>query len=593
MNGLVRRHELIRALPKTVGAAMATATIALNLLVFEVLRGRDWLGLDRGSLFEMMILIGGLYLLAMNETGRRSSRWAQALPVDARTLWTGHVHALFVASSLVVLAMAAVVMIFASLIERFDPLEFLGPGTVVVRFVRPWLVMLAVSLVLGAWRPRLADPHRAAGWNRIRLGVALGAVLVLTILQYLPLVVGIFPVIAAGLWVRRARGDLPPVLELADQPGAGPVADSATVPRLGGWIRHWLILRQLFKWPLSWIIGIPMTFLLGLVMGGAFSVSSDADFARYFNAWITAYLMIAFVGHFLENLHRVEHLPVGRGLLLRWLVLPNLVALLAGGLLGTTLDARRPVGESLGFENDFTRPHPGLQVPVDLWRPVWGDPPATVTAPWGETGPVASTPVVAGLPLHLWKPYTTSSEASPEFVAWQISRAITDAYGLKVGTDLITDRYLVTGPDGTVRVREEGLTPVGDFMGDGRRSIGPILGLLLGFTVNLALATFAVVFSLCGPGATARRIKVVFWTAMGILMLGHLGGYALLMGRLVVDWKVTALVEGLAGRLGAWGSGGWILPWAAGAILALLLWRVCSRAFARVEAVRGGSSRCI
>ena len=62
---------------------------------------------------------------------------------------------------------------------------------------------------------------------------------------------------------------------------------------------HSVLLRQLFKWPLTWILGVPMTFLLGMVQGGAFSYSGDADFARYFNLWITVYMLIAFVGHFI------------------------------------------------------------------------------------------------------------------------------------------------------------------------------------------------------------------------------------------------------------------------------------------------------
>ena len=55
MRGLVRHHPVIRALPKTAGAAMATATIGLNVLVFESLRGGSFLGVDRYGLFELLI----------------------------------------------------------------------------------------------------------------------------------------------------------------------------------------------------------------------------------------------------------------------------------------------------------------------------------------------------------------------------------------------------------------------------------------------------------------------------------------------------------------------------------------------------------
>jgi hypothetical protein len=569
---------------------MATATLSLNVLVFQSLKNGSVMGVGRTGLFQILILLGGLYVLFQNHTGLRSTRWLQSLPVTSRTLWTAHVRALVAAVSLVIFAMLVVVLGLSQLISRFDPHEFHQPLEIPTLFVRPWLIMLAVALVLGAWRSSLVDPGNAAGWNRWRLTVALAAIAVLVIVQLAPLPVALAPVLAAYVWARRQCAHLPATLTLAETPDGSITGDDRPVRTHGRVTVHWIIRRQLFKWPLSWIIGVPMTFLLGMVQGGAFSYSLDADFARYFNLWITAYMMIAFVGHFLEKLHHVDHLPISRAALMRWLILPNVVALLLGGMTGYFMEIARDPVETIAFENDASRPHNGLLVPVDLWEPVWGSETRTVTAPWGESHAAEPVSVIEGLPLGLWKPYTTVPEASPDFVAWQISRAISAAYGVTVIPDDIRDRYLVEGPDGAVNVRDEGLNPLADGLVEGRRTKGPIQGLLLGFIICLGLATFCFIFAMCGPGNSTRRVKTVFWSAMGVLMVFHLGGYGLLMTRLVKDWTVTALVEGLATRLAAMGPVGWLLPWVLGIGLAVLLWILCGRAFAKVEAVRGRSS---
>jgi hypothetical protein len=351
-------------------------------------------------------------------------------------------------------------------------------------------------------------------------------------------------------------------------------------------VLHMVVARQLFKWPLTWILGLPFVLLLGLVQGGMFSRTPDADFARYFNVAITVYLLVAFVGHFLENLHRVDHLPIPRGLLLRWLLLPGIACLLAGGLIGAAVDHARPPGESLVYENDGSRPHAGLLVPPDLWRLAWGAPPDSVTAPWGERRPTVSVAVVAGWPLRLWKPYAADPGASARFVAWQVSRAARAVHGVDIAPDLIRERYFVTAADGSVQVREGGLSLVADGLVAPRGEVGPVLPLLLGATVVPTLLVCALVFWLCGPGATRRRVKTVFWTLMAALMAMHLGGYALLMTRTVRDWVVSGLVTGLAGQLGAAGPAGWFAAWLFVVGTSVLAWRLCARAFARVEAVR-------
>jgi hypothetical protein len=137
-----------------------------------------------------------------------------------------------------------------------------------------------------------------------------------------------------------------------------------------------------------------------------------------------------------------------------------------------------------------------------------------------------------------------------------------------------------------VAVREEGLTLVADGLVPPRGMAGPVLPLLLGFTVGGFLLVTWLTFRMCGPGATRRRVRVVFWSGLGLLLALHLAGYGLLMAGRARPWVVEGLVTGLAGRLGALGPAGWVGAWLAVVLVAALGWRLSAQAFLRVEAVR-------
>jgi hypothetical protein len=586
MRGLVRHHGVIRGLPKLAAVAAATATLAVNLMMYDRARHGGLPGVGDSGLLQLVILLGGLGFLAPAAAGVRAPSWARALPLPSRQLWRAHLQALALAVSLLVVCMALVVNGFAGLLRQLGETDLPAPTTLLLHFARPWLVLVAVALVAGSWRPGLADPGRAAGWVRLRWALVASAPLVLLALLRAPLAAGLLPVLLAAGWARRSCRGLPPALSVAERAGSATGAGDGPGATDGRRVLHAVVARQLFKWPLTWILGLPLVLALGLVQGGLFSRMPDADFARYFNVAITVYLLVAFVGHFLENLHRVDHLPIPRGLLLRWLLLPGIASLLAGGLIGAAVDRGRPPGESLVYANDGTAPHGGLLVPPDFWRPAWGAPPDSITAPWGERRPTVSVAAVAGWPLHLWKPYATDPAASAEFVAWQVSRAARAIHGVDIAPDLIRERYFVTAADGSVQVRDGGLSLVADGLVPPRGAVGPVLALLLGATIVPTLLVCALIFSLCGPGATRRRVKVVFWTVMAALMALHFAGYALLMARVVQDWVVSGLVTGCAGRLGAAGPLGWVGAWLLAGGASALAWRLCAKAFARVEAVR-------
>lgn len=591
MRGAVLRHPLLRSLAKTTVVAASTASVGLNLVAFERATQGSVLGLDFGDLLQFVLLLGALSMLFLNETGRRCGAWALGLPVRARGLWTVHAQALVLAVVVVVLAMVLVVVGFAQLIGRLSGSDLLGLGPVLGHFVRPGAVLVTVALALAVWRPALADPEAAPGWGRFRILLAVGALALLGVLALLPTAWTAAPVLVAVAVAWRARAGLPAVLSLAEKTADARVR--TTEYRRGGGAVNQLVTRQLFKWPVTWILGLPMILLLGLVIGGVANGAEDADFAQFFNLWIAIYLLVAFTMHFLENMGRVDHLPVSRVLLLRWLLLPGIAALVIGGLIGAAVDHwRTRPAEALVLDAWTEVYGSGLRVPPDVWEPVWGAAPAAVEAPWGESVAPESVELVRGLPLRLWKPYTTVPGSSADFVAWQVARAVARVHGVIIPADTIRDRYLVVDEAGRVGAREGGLTLVADGLAPRRGPIGPLLPLLLGAVVLGTLLAAWSMFRFLGPGATRRRVRVVFWTQMIALISLHLGGYGLLMARLVNEWTVAGLVRGWAGGFASLGPLGWVLPWLLFPLLAWPAWCLCARAFARVEAIRPEAGSC-
>jgi hypothetical protein len=65
-----------------------------------------------------------------------------------------------------------------------------------------------------------------------------------------------------------------------------------------------------------------------------------------------------------------------------------------------------------------------------------------VTSPSGESATVVPIPLVPGLPLAIVNPYDIDARSSIDFVAWQLSRALRDAYGIEVEPDELRERTL-------------------------------------------------------------------------------------------------------------------------------------------------------
>ena len=260
------------------------------------------------------------------------------------------------------------IVLFNVLMRDLTDLGLLAGRQLTELVVRPALLVLALGTAVAARRVELADLADDPGWKRHRAVLVVAAVLLLAGLSSQPLVYSLLPVIAASVWLGRVRTQVPETLEVMPA-GAGrssanasaddPADAAAALGPVGAsrWAIDRVVMRQLFKWPLNWIVMLPFLVLFGLLLAGFLPGSEGNAFGRGYlravNWFIVVYLMYSSVGHFLENLWRVDHLPLSRRRLMAWLVLPTVIFLMLGYGVGIVLLERsQQATEQLLFDND-------------------------------------------------------------------------------------------------------------------------------------------------------------------------------------------------------------------------------------------------
>jgi len=322
----------------------------------------------------------------------------------------------------------------------------LRAGLQFVAFCTAWAFFV---LSLFVWKPNLP---RVDSSKVYRLLAVLGAV-VLTLPFFVPRLALLITVPGSAwmvihLW-RRVPETMSQDSVVAVAQASAPVGDldreesrkpthPMRVLSLNSWIARQILLRPQFlvtaasvfyfamltQWTLSGMLfQVPMTvFFTGILLNLSSVTLSD------------------FV-----------HLPVSRRLLAAWILLPSVVLLLAGTLVGQALAGdwstwgfRREVQLSFetGEESEKTFRNWNLQVPGELLQFHWGDGPIKVEAPGGEATTIEPKLLFWGLPLRLVNPYDVSPENSADFIAWQLSRAVRDAYGLSVSPEKLRGKAM-------------------------------------------------------------------------------------------------------------------------------------------------------
>ncbi len=589
---LVLRHEIIQNLTKPLLITVVTITLVLNILTFKMVQNEGTFLLDGFGAVpaQFVFLLPMITILLMGKAGTRCRFWEAGLPLAARDLWWAHFLALASACLFLILVsgvtFAGFGILNASLIGR----TFFNLADVFRLMIRPIAVSLTAAGLVAVWRPGMGRPAEEPGWSRYRSLVIVISMGLLGFLVVVPPVFLLIPLTLTGLVVGRAGRALPIAMAMAGGETRGAVTRAPAFA-----VKQWetvgpsrrvvvlMLLRTLFKWPVSWLAIVPLASLFGLMMSGRDILGMDEPYVRFMNFFMTVYILFALADPFMKNLHKVDHLPVDRRILLRWLVFPITGMFLLGYGAGRVLDTVDPDrSEKIVFDND--EKSYGLKVSPEFFAYAGSDEAPAVTAPWGENHGTTVEPVFRGLPGVLWKPYATPAGASRDFVAWQISRAAAAVYGLELDPHEISVRYLETDLHGRVTVREPGLTLAADFPSARTSSSGPVFPLLVGGELVLLMVVLALFFKVFKPGVTIRKSRIVFWFVMGGLMVCHIGGYVLLMLGWTKEWVVYGFWLGRIRELGELGPVGHGAAWLGMLLLLLVTWRWAEKSFLAAEA---------
>ncbi len=600
MTGFILRNDVLRGLHKPFLLNLSLVSFVAGIITWQNI-GDGGYGLDPGwiaTLAQLAVVLPLPLLLVMGRVGRRARPSDLALPVPAQVFWQAHMYALLLATGVLVGANALAYWGLESLLLRVSdrPQPGLVAGLQLV--LRPGAVSLLLVAVVVSWRPGLANPSEAGGWSTLRLVVGIAALVATGLLIWLPAWVCLLPVVAAPILVRRSQRLIGPSFTMASNGrAAGAKTDGV---ELGGdwnpvvsspWQMHGFVLRSLFKGPGSMLVMVAIVLAVGLALSGVFTPRSGIDAVRVSNFFLIVYVLFTPAGTFIARMGRVDHLPIARRSLLAWLVLPPMVCLCVGygvGMIGQR--GAEPADELMLFNNDSE--NYGLKLPPRYFDTVWSPNELVTDAAWGESQKQESWQVMVGLPLYLVKSFSTPEGSTLDFVAWQISRAVTAVYGQEISPDEIATRYLETDQNGRVAMNEGGLTLQQDYPDLRPVGNGPVFVTLIGSLFLVWGVVLWVFLRLHRISILFQRTKDIFIGVMSTLMVLHV---ATSVG-MIIGWYDGDIIYGLimanVRGLATGGTAGVLIVWVVVGLLLLAVARVVDGAFAKLEAQRKCGTEC-
>jgi len=524
---LIRQDAAFRRIPIWAAVALVQVGVAAGVIAWTTVNGGD---VGFRLLAALIWAAVALYLM-FGDIGTRTNRFNLALPVAARQLWLSHFIAVGLAG-VVVLAISAVIAIGAMAAQRKlyggGPLEV--GQVVVLGGLLVAALFLAVAIV-HAFRPHAQEVPlslRRLGWSFLAAVVPLGLALLL-----MPLgLIGVPVLLAlAGVTFYALFRSIPEALSVpsAQKPFAEADEDAAATPEQ--WsaatpdTNLWMSLRTIHgvstcaKKPFVMWVMIPFLILLALLISG---IDARPRSARFSYPLMIVYVVMVVTALSVARLGVIDWLPWSRRRTFALLTIPLFLALAVGYGAGVILnDAGISVlGKSdvLCLEQNRHSGNYYLCVVSAASRISWSGSPPDVTTPWGETREPWNRPLIKGLPMRAYYPYSVHSGSTPEFAALQINRAVENLYGTTIPPDEIQSRYLREREDGSVAPAGEGLSLVADY---GLRIEGggvyfPWMMAGMGAMWSLLMAGY---MSWLRSGVSQRKRKFLVWVFIAVPML--------------------------------------------------------------------------
>jgi hypothetical protein len=546
------------------------APLAPGSLEYAAVAGVTWLLLS-----ILMLVIKGT---------TRCTPLDLALPVPHRTVWRTRV-AVTLAACLLLPAIAALALLLVNRVNRV-------PGSVTGSTLAMLIALiggavLSVALIQ-CYRPRECALRLTRGFLLYFAAVTFGILgLILLFTALAPALCTLLAVAGFAILAHTHRS-LPPALlllpteadaapPLAPAPAAtGTIAGSARQPT---WLTTVRTLYD-FEGSLTWaVLLLPVLAVYGILMG----LDSSA-FVGVQAIWVWFLALMAAILP-LAHLHRLDPLPLARRRIFPYLALPILLTPILF-YAGTRIlaPARREALVACRWVEAQEQPgRCGIWVSPDLRRVAWDGNPPPAVSPTGESHTPIAIPVVRGARVVAYDPYATPEGSSPEFIAWQLSRALDAAYGVTIPGAELQQRYLTHPPDGRAAWAVPDPNPQRDYpqlKPPIRLTALPVVALVVGLPFLLLLA------GLMRPLADARRDT----RRRTLSLLLGAGPLAITVAFVAASMKDrfdpdSAFVLARAGfeRLsaGAWGHPA--ILWGLALSLLALGYVVAGRAFRRLE----------
>jgi hypothetical protein len=570
---------------------LGTTTLFLGLLFWRA--GTTEKPVSIAALTAIAWLAVGVYLL-FGRVRTRADVLELALPIPARQLWRRHFSSVLLGGALIAGLSGAVVAGFYRLLRAQYALPPLG-GTLVFQFV---LLLVGSLLAAVALLEGFETQVREVGFSWRVAGRTLAVVLaILGLLVWLggrhP-TLAIVPLLLGTALAIRAERRVPRVYSLIAAGVAAPSraaqrADSRAlgrkeVGRLGALLGVWATLEQSPKFgrASSWLT-YPLILGFGMITGGALDMVLDSLGLRYFYIPLIPYMLLAFVAPRTGNLRRLDPLPLSRRTILGLLVLPSLVAVVAGYGLGDQLARRgRATAELVEYRVDL--PYYWTRVPGRFMGLSPSGEVPQLSASNGESHQAWSVAPVAAGDTVVYSPFNTTAESSARFEAEMLSRAIARVYGAEIAAEELLERYFVVDGERVTGLRNGEFRLRRDYpdleMVDRN---GPFLPLILIAAICPGLLMLAILFRTQRLEFSERLRQWVLWGMLAAVLIGAVVSQVVFaIAGLFEPDEAAAAIEIVICDLGrspiAVGA-----VWFAAVVLLALCYRIAEGQFRRVE----------
>ncbi|UCH83261.1 MAG: hypothetical protein JSW50_12460 [Candidatus Latescibacterota bacterium] len=579
----------IRSLPRWGAISLATMGVLLGLRAYREISHspevqyahlRNVLGLALTLWIPVSIhaLLAGITA--------RCSRLDMTLPLPPRRLWVDHLAAVMISSSIILALCVALLSFQTSGFRGFlnDDLFLRRPT---VASLLPLLItgLWLSSALLQTYRPSLRKIHFDRHYALFAATTLTGTFVLIIVLSELPSISAAIPFGLAAWIVVRTYRSLPAAFRHVPLVAAtDPESSRATGAVDSTGSRSSPLLRTLWStiWGWKGVLFLPFVAVFGALLAGLSSWFGDHTDERFANTAICWYMLLAIFPAIMKKLHTLDALPISRKMLFVCLILPGLLAVVAGyGAAELIKEFRSDTVEHIRMSNH--NDHFYLTVPPENCEITGKSTIPKNTAPWGE----AHEPWRAGLrrdgTIGIYSPFSTPPGSSIEFVAWQISRAVDAVYTESISPGEIESRYLEIDQHGRVVPRNGKLTILADHPDLRVRGTGR----LFPFVMLIAFVPFLLLLCvyLSAYRAGVPRTRAV-WIAV-LLLVGtisiHIAGFVGAILKFYTLWVHTAFIKIIVRHIATVLPGGTPVTWVVCGLLVLLSYLFAQRQFERIE----------